>query len=109
MILTLGLIVGFKIAESVYKPETQSELVNKVNRAVTSAECTENVHKYIYNRYKRQVLEEYTALLNFIINTNMSDEQIIEFHGNIQIKIKHISNNMKTALDECKLQLKFYD
>ena len=70
--ILLSFIGGFKVAEKLYRPGTQSELVRKVNRAITSAECTENVHKYIYKQYQRQVLDEYVALLNFIINTNMS-------------------------------------
>ena len=107
--ILLSFIGGFKVAEKMYRPETQSELVRKVNRAVTEAECTTNVHKYIYKQYQRQVLDEYVALLNFIINTNMSDEKIIEHNGNIRNKLKNISNNMKTALDECYLKLKFYD
>ena len=48
MILILGFIIGFKLAERVYKPMSQSKLVQAVNQAVTSAECTENVYKYTY-------------------------------------------------------------
>ena len=104
MILVLGFIVGFKLAEKVYKPMSQSKLVQAVNKAVTSAECTENVYKYTYKQYQRQVLDEYVALLNFIINTNMSDEQIIEHHSNIYNKLKILTKNKQISLEECALR-----
>ena len=104
MILTLGLIGGFKLAEKVYKPKSQSKLVQAVNKAVTSAECTENVYRYTYKQYQRQVLDEYKALLNFIINTNMSNEQIIEYNTNIHNKLHILDNNRQISLEERALK-----